>query len=62
MYKKTLFVLVGVLCLFAFTGCGSSSGSLSCEKSLLMKTDIKLLILLMLLTKITRLRMWKISI
>ena len=32
MYKKTLFVLVGVLCLFAFTGCGSSSGSLSCEK------------------------------
>lgn len=32
MYKKTLFVLVGVLCLFAFTGCGSNSGSLSCEK------------------------------
>lgn len=32
MFKRGLLVVMGVLCLFAVTGCGNNSGSLSCEK------------------------------
>ena len=32
MFKRGLLVVMGALCLFAVTGCGNNSASLSCEK------------------------------